>query len=51
VRLRIDPRFYLADFNPGVAWTQLRAVAAQALLRVRVWVRVRVGLRVGVRVS
>lgn len=32
VRLRIDPRFYLADFNPGVAWTQLRAVAAQCKL-------------------
>ena len=32
VRFRIDPRFYLAHFNPGVAWTQLRAVAAQCKL-------------------
>ena len=28
VRFRIDPRFFLADFNAGVAWTQLRAAAA-----------------------
>ena len=24
VRLRMDPHFFLADFNAGVAWTQLR---------------------------
>ena len=28
VRLRMDPHFFLADFNAGVAWTQLRAAAA-----------------------
>lgn len=32
VRFRIDPRFFLADFNAGVAWTQLRAAAAQCKL-------------------
>ena len=28
MRLRMDPHFFLADFNAGVAWTQLRAAAA-----------------------
>lgn len=26
-RFRMDPHFYLADINPGLAWTQLHAVA------------------------
>tara|TARA_B110001452_G_C15207577_1_gene418893 strand:- start:225 stop:1682 length:1458 start_codon:yes stop_codon:yes gene_type:complete len=32
VRFRIDPFFFLAHFNAGVAWTLLRAVAARCRL-------------------
>ena len=32
VRFRVDPRFFLAHFNAGVAWTLLRAAAARCRL-------------------